>query len=79
MAIKQNDFRHLMPGQLTGTAQAQHVFGVLPLALVPNLCLTGKERLKTLALQAFKDGDGWDVGKRMPRTVLTKGVIPQAV
>ena len=51
-----------MPGQLTGTTQAKHVFGVLPLALVANLCLAGKERLKTLTLQAFKDGDGRDVG-----------------
>lgn len=64
MAVEQNDFRHLMPGQLPGTTQAQHVFGVLPLAQVMHLCLTGKERLKPLTLQAFEDGDGRDIGIR---------------
>ncbi|CQR24471.1 Uncharacterised protein [Yersinia enterocolitica] len=62
MAVGQNDFRYLMSGQLTGTTQAQHVFGVLPLTQVTNLRLTGKERLKTFTLQAFEDGDGRDVG-----------------
>ena len=54
MAVEKNDFRHLMPGQLTGTTQAKHVFGVLPLALVANLCLAGKERLESLTLQALR-------------------------
>ena len=62
MTVEQNDFRNLMPGQLTGTTQAKHVFGVFPLALVANLCLAGKERLKAFTLQAFEDGDGRDVG-----------------
>lgn len=35
-----------MPSQLSGATQAQHVPGVLPLALAPNLHLAGKERLK---------------------------------
>ncbi len=51
-----------MPGKLTGTTQAKHVFGVFPLALVTDLCLAGKERLKAFTLQAFEDGDGRDVG-----------------
>lgn len=46
MAVEQNDFRYLMPTQLSGATQAQHVPGVLPLALAPNLHLAGKERLK---------------------------------
>ena len=62
MTVEQNDFRYLMPGQLTGTTQAQHMFGVLPLALVAHFCLAGKERLKAFMLQAFQDGDGRDVG-----------------
>ena len=62
MAVEQDDFRYLMAGQLSGTTQAKHVFGVLPLALVPNLCLAGKERLKAFTLQAFEDCDGRDVG-----------------
>ncbi len=62
MAVKQNDFRYLMPGKLTGTTQTQHMFGVFPLALVTDLCLAGKERLKAFTLQAFEDGDGRDVG-----------------
>lgn len=44
MAVEQNDFRYLMPSQLSGATQAQHV--PLPLALAPNLHLAGKERLK---------------------------------
>ncbi len=52
MTVEQNDFRNLMASQLTGTTQAQHVFGMLPLALVANLCLAGKERLKAFPLQA---------------------------
>ena len=51
-----------MSGQLTGTTQAKHMFGVFPLALVANLCLAGKERLKAFTLQVFEDGDGRDVG-----------------
>ena len=62
MAVEQDDFRYLMPGKLTGTTQAKHVFGVFPLALVTDLCLAGKERLKAFTLQAFEDGDGRDVG-----------------
>ncbi|SVP32786.1 Uncharacterised protein [Klebsiella pneumoniae] len=62
MTVEQNDFRYLMPGQLTGTTQAKHVFGVLPLALVADLRLAGKERLKAFTLQAFENGDGRDVG-----------------
>ena len=35
---------------------------MLPLALVANLRLAGKERLKAFPLQTFEDGDGRDVG-----------------
>ena len=62
MRIQDDDFRHLLTVYLTSATQAQHVFGVFPLALVANLCLAGKERLKAFTLQAFEDGDGWDVG-----------------
>lgn len=62
MTVEQNDFRHLMPGRLTGTTQAKHVFGVLPFALVTNLRLAGKKRLKAFTLQVFEDGDSGNVG-----------------
>ena len=62
MAVEQNDFRYLMPCQLTGTTQAKHVFGVLPLTQITNLRLAGKQRFKALTLQAFEEGDGRDLG-----------------
>ena len=52
MAVEKNDFRHLMAGQLTSTTQTQtqHMFGMLPLTMVTNYRLAGKERLKPFAL-----------------------------
>ena len=50
MAVKQNYFWHLFAGDLPFAAQAQHVFGVLSLALVPNSGLAGKEWLEAFAL-----------------------------
>ena len=62
MAVEQNDFRYLLTGYLPFTAQAQHVFRVLSLALVTHSGLAGKERLKTFLLQAIKQCDGRNVG-----------------
>ena len=62
MAVKQDDFWHLFASDLAFATQAQHVFGVLSLALVPHACLAGKERFKTFLLQAIKQCDGRDVG-----------------
>lgn len=62
MAVEQDDFRYLMPGKLPGSTQTKHVFGVFPLALITDLCLASKERLKAFTLQAFENGDGRDVG-----------------
>ena len=62
MAVEQNDFRHLLTGDLPFTAQAQHVFRVLSLALVTHSGLAGKERLKAFTLEAIKQGNGRDVG-----------------
>lgn len=62
MAVEQNDFWHLLTGDLPLTAQAQHVFGVLTLALVAHSGLAGKEWLKAFLLQAIKQCDGRDVG-----------------
>ena len=47
---------------VSGTAQAQHVFCMLPAALVTDACLAGKERLKTFTLQALQQGDGGNIG-----------------
>lgn len=47
-----------MSGKLPGTTQAQHMFGVLPSALVTYAGLAGKERLKTFPLQILKNSDG---------------------
>ncbi len=62
MTVKQNDFRHLLTGHLPLTAQAQHVFSVLALALIAHSGLAGKERLETFPLQAIKQCDCWNVG-----------------
>ena len=62
MAVKQNNFRHLLAGDLAFAAQAQHVFGVFTLALVPYTSLAGKERLEAFALQVIEQGYGRDVG-----------------
>ena len=53
MAVKQNDFRHLLTGDLPFAAQAQHVFGVFTLALVSDAGLAGKERLEAFTLQVI--------------------------
>ncbi|MNH78295.1 hypothetical protein D3C73_305990 [compost metagenome] len=62
MAVKQNDFRYLLASDLAFAAQAQHVFGVFTLALIPHTGLTGKERLEAFTLQVIEQGDGRDVG-----------------
>lgn len=50
MRVELNNFRNLLTSDLPGTAQAQHMFRVLPAALVTDACLAGKERLKTFTL-----------------------------
>ncbi|KAF0859924.1 hypothetical protein Y888_08910 [Mixta calida B021323] len=62
MAVQQNDFRHLLAGDLPLSTQAQHVFSVLYLTLVAHTGLAGKERLKAFTLQVVEQGNGWDVG-----------------
>lgn len=46
MTVKQDDFRDLFASDLAFATQAQHVFGVLSLALVPNPGLAGKNGWK---------------------------------
>lgn len=62
MAVKQDDFWHLFASDLAFATQAQHVFGVLSLALVPHACLAGKERLEAFALQVIEKGNCRNVG-----------------
>ena len=59
-----------MSGKLPGTTQAQHMFGVLPSALVTYAGLAGKERLKTFPLQIIKNSDG-----RYPGISVTAGFV----
>lgn len=61
MAVKQNDFRHLLASNLVFATQAQHVFGVFTLAMVPYTSLAGKERLEAFTLQVIKQGNGRNV------------------
>jgi len=62
MAVKQNNFRHLLASDLAFAAQAQHVFGVFTLALIPHTSLSGNERLEAFTLQVIEKGYGRDVG-----------------
>ncbi len=62
MAVKQNNFWHLLTGDLAFAAQAQHVFGVFTLALISDAGLAGKERLESFTLQVIEQGNGRDVG-----------------
>ncbi len=62
MAVKQDDFWHLFACDLAFATQAQHVFGVLSLALVPNSGLAGKEWLEAFALQVIEQGNSRDIG-----------------
>ncbi len=50
MTVEQDDFRHLMAGDLPFPTQAQHVFGVLAAAVVAHAGLAGKERLEAFTL-----------------------------
>ncbi|VDZ80644.1 Uncharacterised protein [Salmonella bongori] len=54
MAVEQNNLRHLRPGDLPGTTQAQQMFGVFTFAGVPDSGLAGKEGLKPFALQILQ-------------------------
>ena len=61
MAVEQDDFRHLMAGDLPFTAQAQHMFCMLAFALIPYPRLAGKERAEAFPLQVIQQGDGRDI------------------
>ncbi|STD21787.1 Uncharacterised protein [Enterobacter asburiae] len=58
MRIEQNNFRHLLTGNLPLPTQAQHVLCVLAATWVTHSGLTGKEGLKAFALQTIQQGYG---------------------
>ena len=62
MRVEQNNFRDLFAGNLPLPTQAQHVLCMLATPRVTNTGLAGKERLKALTLQIFKNGNGWYPG-----------------
>ncbi|STQ10236.1 Uncharacterised protein [Enterobacter cloacae] len=62
MTVKQDDFRDLFASDLAFATQAQHVFGVLSLALVPNPGLAGKKWLEAFALKVIEKGNGRNTG-----------------
>ncbi|MNI59335.1 hypothetical protein D3C73_1144930 [compost metagenome] len=61
MAVKQNNFWYLFTGDLSLATQAQHVFGVISLALVSDSSLARKEWLKTFTLQVIKQSNSRNV------------------
>lgn len=56
MTVKQDDFRDLFASDLAFATQAQHVFGVLSLALVPNPGLAGKKMAGSLRAEGYREG-----------------------
>lgn len=70
MAVEEDNFGHLVPVELSGTPQAQHMFCVLTPALVAYAGLTSKEGFKSFALQTVEEGDGRDI-----RVTVTAGFM----
>lgn len=62
MGVEQDNFRHLLTGNLPLPTQAQHMLSMFTTTGVPHTGLTGKEWLETLPLQAVQQGDGGNIG-----------------